>query len=537
MIRKKLANAVVALLFVVLTVIGLTTCDDYGVPCDEDWEQQTLRENMHEYAVQLWGEDSEQAQQYKKRGIERISQSTERDHGQSAYYAFAPLLDRLEPHKLTQAWHVYTWLWFMAGVWALYAFARETGLGRFSATLGAMLLYLCPRFFAEGHYNNKDMVLLSLVLCTLWLGVRFLKKPGVLRGILFSLAGAMAANTKIVGAFAWGVFGLCAVVLITASRRWNRRMALTAVTTILAFALFYTLLTPAVWAGPLDYLKYLLENASGFTRWTGVVLFRDQVIDQQVQPLPRYYLIWMMAVTLPLYVLPLAGMGQLYTLARIWKQKKQALADPVTLALAAASLCWLIPLAAAVLMRPTLYNGWRHFYFIFAGLAVLGAHGIRSCIRIARYCGGDCGMHGVFVAALVLFYAWTGMDIARNHPYQYAYYNRLGHEQAETMELDYWYVSSANAMQQLLETERNEKLPLVLGAQDVMSWLSVMDGCNALTPEQLAKLKIKESAKAPYLLANSTYARIYGTPPPKGYHELIMLDSYDIPICIIYEKD
>lgn len=120
---------------------------------------------------------------------------------------------------MTTLWHAYTWLWFMLGVWAIYGFCRETGLSRPVSCAGALLLYLCPRFFAEGHYNNKDMVLLSLVLCTLWLGVRLLASPGFLRGLLFSLAGAMAANTKIAGAFAWGVMGLCAVVMLTARAR------------------------------------------------------------------------------------------------------------------------------------------------------------------------------------------------------------------------------------------------------------------------------------------------------------------------------
>ena len=42
-----------------------------------------------------------------------------------------------------------------------------------------------------------------------------------------------------------------------------------------------------------------------------VVVFRGMVFDHAVNPLPRYYLIWMMIVTLPVYVVPLAACGQL----------------------------------------------------------------------------------------------------------------------------------------------------------------------------------------------------------------------------------
>lgn len=541
MSRQTGAKAAVAVFFALLTILGLMVTDDYGQPSDEWLEQYILQSNLHEYAVRIWGEDSEAAQWYASRGIQRISQDKERDHGQCAYYLLAPVFTRLlsEPDRLMLAWHAYTWLWFMVGCFALYGFCRETGLGRICSCLGTLLLYLSPRFFAEGHYNNKDIVLLSLVLCTLWLGARFLKQPGFLRGFLFSLLGAMATNTKIAGGFAWAVMGLCAVVLVTASRRWSVRMAAVAVWTIAAFVGLYGLLTPMYWVSVEENVRYLLDNASSFSRWTGVVLFRGEIFDQAKQPLPRYYLIWMMLTTLPLYVTPLAAAGQMGALARVVKQKGQALRDPVSLSLTAASLCWFVPLLVAVAIRPTVYNGWRHFYFVFAGVAVLGAHGISVCFRLARRYGGDCSIQYVFMAGLLLFYGWTAAAIVQNHPYQYAYYNRLGHEDAQTgMELDYWDVSTRSAVEQLLShPDRNAELPLTLGAQDDMSWWGVWNAYNVMTSQEKEGLSVERNGDAPYLFANTTYARIFGTLQPDGYHELFSLQSYGLTICTVYEKD
>lgn len=541
MSRQLGARAAVAVFFALLTLLGLMVTDDYGPPIDESLEQRILQANMHEYAVRLLGPESEAVQWYASRGIERISQSQERDHGECAYYAFMPLLTRLlpEPDRLALAWHAYTWLWFMAGCFALYGFCRETGLGRGTGCLGTLLLYLSPRFFAEGHYNNKDMVLLSLVLCTLWLGARFLKQPGFLRGLLFSLAGAMATNTKIAGGFAWAVLGLCAVVMVTADRRWSVRMAGVAAFTIAAFVGLYGLLTPMYWSGVKENLRYLLDNASDFSRWTGLVVFRNTIYDQSRQPLPRMYLIWMMLTTLPLYVVPQAAAGQIGALARVIRQRAKALRDPVSLSLTAASLCWFVPLLAAVLIRPTLYNGWRHFYFVFAGVAVLGAHGISTCFRLARRYGGDCSMQYVFLAGLLLFYGWTASAIAQNHPYQYAYFNRLGHEDAQAgMELDYWDVSAKSALERLLACEeRDSGLPLHVGAQEDMSWWGVWNAYRAMSPEEKEALSVGWEPDAPYLLSNTTYARIYGMQPPEGYHELFSLQSYGVTICTVYEKD
>lgn len=539
--HTKLARLLVALFFAALTVIGLVTCDDYGVYVDEAWEQQTLQENMHEYAVRVLGEKSETARWYEKQKIGLISESTEKDHGQSAYYLFAPVMKALhdQPDRLHHAWLVYTWLWFMAGVWAVYGFSRETGMSRITSCMGTMVMYLCPRFFAEGHYNNKDMVLLSLVLLTLWLGVRFLKKPCILRGVLFSLVGAMAANMRVAGAVGWGLMGLCAIVLVTAQKRWNKRMAGTAAATAASFLAFYLLLTPAAWADLGGYFGYLLQNAAGFSRWTGVVVFRDVLFDQAVEKLPRYYLLWMMVVTMPLFIFPLVGCGQIAAAVRVWQQKKKAMEDPTSMALIAATLCWMLPVAAAILINPTMYNGWRHFYFAYAGMALLAARGISAMIRFGRHYGGDCGMHLVLAAGLILFFGWTARDMVNNHPYQHSYYNLLGHRNAESaMELDYWELSTKSALEALLESEtRNPDLRLEVGALEEMSFLSLQNAYKAMEPEQAKRLIIRERETAPYLLSNTTYARIYGTKMPKGYHVLFKLESYGVTICTVYERD
>ena len=537
--QQKIARSAVLLFFAALLVIGLVTCADYGLPCDEPAEQVILQENMHEYACRLLGEESEAAQWYQNREIDRISDSVEKDHGQSAYYLFMPVLERHldQPHQLTLLWKAYTWLLFMLGCAAIYGFCRETGLNRFVSCMGVLLLYLCPRFFAEGHYNNKDMVLLTLVLCTLYLGVRFLKQPGFLRGALLSLAGALAANTKIVGALGWGLMGLAAIVLVTAEERWNKRMIAVAGSTVALFLAFYVLLTPAAWADPAGYLEYLMVNASGFTRWTGVVVFRSMVFDQAVAPLPRYYLIWMMLSMLPLYVAPLAAAGQLGAIWRVWKQKAQALRDPISLSHIVVSLCWFLPLLAAVIMQPKVYNGWRHFYFVYAGVALLAAQGVQNCLNFLKKHGGDCGMPAVFMAGLLLFFGWTAKDMADNHPYQYGYYNLLGNRNAEVdMELDYWDVSTVNAMERLVQTERNTELPLVLGASDPMSWHGVYHGYNVLEPDVKEQITITLEENSPYLFYNTTYARIYGVDAPEGYRELLAIESYGNTLCTIYEK-
>ena len=127
-------------------------------------------------------------------------------------------LYRGDPERVMVLWHLYTWCLFMVGVVSLYSLLRSLRAARTAACLGSLLLYLSPRFFAEGHYNNKDVVLLSFALFTLAAGARLIARPGMLRALAFSLAGAVAANTKVIGALPWGLAGV-AMLLTLAARR------------------------------------------------------------------------------------------------------------------------------------------------------------------------------------------------------------------------------------------------------------------------------------------------------------------------------
>ncbi len=532
-------KALAGLFFLLLALVGFLTCGDYGLPCDQLSEQVILRENMLEYAYQLGGGQSTAVGYYEGQGVQRISQSIEKDHGQSAYYLFAPLLPLAEtvPHTLSLGWQMYTWMWFMAGCWAIYGFCREMGQTQLVSCLCVLLLYLSPRFFAEGHYNNKDVVLLSLVLLTLWLGLRLLRQPGFLRGLLFSLAGALAANTKIVGALGWGLASLAALVLLTARKEWTLRTLGVALCTAASFLAFYALLTPALWSDPIAYLQYLLQNAAGFTRWPGVVVFRGTVVDQAVIPLPRIYLPYMMLTTLPLYTLPLAAVGQLSALVALMKAKASALKEARSLMLWVITLAWAVPLLYALLARPLVYNGWRHFYFVYAGVVLLAGQGLSA---LQRFLGRKPLLACVGTGLLCLCFALTALGMALNHPFQYGYYNLLARQNAEAdMELDYWDVSTVNAMNRLCEMDRDSSLPLVLGAQEPMSLFGIVHGAKVLPHAHRAALTVleEESDSAPYLFSNTTYARIYGTPPPEGYHVLFTLESYGNILCTLYEKN
>ena len=103
------------------------------------------------------------------------------------------------------------------------------------------------------------------------------------------------------------------------------------------------------------------------------------------------------------------------------------------------------------------------------------------------------------------------------------------------MELDYWDVSTVEAMEALLDRMPEEEV--LIGARDDMSWFGLDKGYQVLKPEDKARLTVAYESDAPYLFYNTTYARIYGVEPPEGYHALFTIRSYGQVLCTMYEKD
>lgn len=534
--NKALPRWAVCAFFAVFLALGLLTAADYGPSWDEQTEMDILRMNLWEYARVLGLDESRFETLAARQGplsietLRPISQSIEQDHGTAAFYPFGwVVLDlSLTGAQQSALWHMACWGVFTLGGFALYAALRQMGLSRGWALLGPVCLLLTPPFFAHGHFNNKDIALFSLSLCGLWQALALARRPGFARGACFALCGALAANTKVAGLALWGLCALYVLIRLLMERRVTPRVWGVAGVTVLSFAALYALLTPALWADPAAFFGYLLSNAVAFQRWNGYVLFRGSVFDTTSQPLPWYYLPYMMLATTPLWILMLCAAG---TALAMWTgvRRLRARGAPGLVPLLTV-LLWLLPLAFAVLTRTRVYNGWRHFYFLYGpmlALAVLGARELWTHMRGAR--------RRVFAALLGLCMAFTGVGIATQHPYQYAYYQPLVQLRGmDYNELDYWNVSARDALVRLAGAYDGA---LTVEPADLWSEYALQRALDVL-PDELAGrfVCLPEGGGARFVLSNPTYACFSGFSPGADMAECVTLSAYGHPIMILYER-
>ena len=429
-------------------IVGLAVTGDYGIPTDEGQEIDILLANMREYLEYFFPADSALMYALDEARIVSISRNIEMYHGQSAYYGMFPLLFakygiglEISNHQLSQLYHLYTYFVCFSAVICMYWLGKELFVDERVAILGAVLLFVSPRFFGEMHYNNKDLVLLCLLVDTCCFAVRATRRKKLSDVLLFGLTAALVSNTKIVGLFFFGMMGLAYIVYVSLKKQWNRKSVVRMLTAILSFAFFYVLLTPAMWPDPSQYFLHLLSNAFQFSRWHGQILFEGAIFDPVAGELPRRYLIKLIYLTTPLFILGLAAVG-VFELLHSFCGKGKILALPERVLFTAACLCALVPLLVAVATGSLVYNGWRHFYFSYFGVILLAALGV------ALLLGWKPKLAGICLGALI---AANAVGLALEHPNQYAYYNVLVSREGQLgYETDYWGLSTREALETIL---------------------------------------------------------------------------------------
>jgi hypothetical protein len=332
-------------------------------------------------------------------------------------------------------------------------------LGPVAGFFSALFLVLTPVFFGHMFNNPKDIPFAALcTVATLAMLIAWSDLPRL------RFSRALCVGAAIGGALGVRAGGLILFVhLTTLFAAWmfvNRslgppvdRAAIRSLArSFLTIAAVAWLVMLACWpwalASPLARpfeamaaLAHLDESRS--------MLFDGRVV--YAGDLPRTYVPLWLAVSLPEFYL-VAFLAGVAAFGRTWRRRelgRPALTRRLQVAWVA-SIAGL-PLLVAVAARPHLYDGLRHLLFTLPPLAVLAG------VSVAAFFGSaPARPYRVAVGAVLLALgAWTVADMARLHPYEAVYFNRLvaggvaaGSERFET---DYWGSSYKEGLEWLVD--------------------------------------------------------------------------------------
>ena len=314
-----------------------------------------------------------------------------------------------------------THLFFIIGAFFCYRLAGRLFNNRLIALLALLIFLLHPRIYAHSFLNSKDAPFLSMFIIALYLLERAFRKDTVGAFLLLGIAVGLLTNLRIMGigllAAALAMRGLD--FLYAGGGTERKRILLTAGAFLLAAGLTLYAVTPYAWLHPGDYLTANL-NLTVDHPHIKLQLFQGQLIPSDRLP-PHYAATWF-GITTPPLVLLLGGLGAAVVVARGIGRPGALFRNTRRRFWGLLLACLLLPPLAAALLGSNQYEGWRHFYFLYAPFCLLAAWGggwlLAGWQRPGRGPAAAYGLAGLGLGLILL-------QIAQLHPLQYGYFNFL----------------------------------------------------------------------------------------------------------------
>jgi hypothetical protein len=379
----------------------------------------------------------------------------------------AALLHKIIPLELFETRRLVGAIVGIIGLAVTWRLGRRVG-GPLAGLAALLLLALCPTFYGHMFMNPKDAPF-AVAMVVLMLGlVRLAEEypsPSPRTILLVGLGAGLSLGSRVLGGLAllYAVIGFVPLFIdeirAQGAREAARRLAHVVYVLLPSLILGY-LIMGLIWpwsimepGNPFRALTYF----SHFFEKPWKEMFDGALVS--VPDMPWSYLPTLFALQLPevlLWLLIPAVAGALMSLSRrdVTARRKTIL---LMLTLAA-----MLPLVIAMVKRPALYNGIRHFVFVTPPMAVLGGVAFAWGINWLK----DHGRHWqpVAVAAFVFGLMLPLTEMVRLHPYQYTFFNHIAGTVRgvdDLFMLDYWglaFKQASDGLHEQLE-ERQEAPP------------------------------------------------------------------------------
>jgi len=376
----------------------------------------------------------------------------------------ASILDRFTTTDLFESRRLMGAIVGLLGLIVVWRLARRIA-GPIAGLSALVLLAITPLYWGHMFINAKDTpfaVAMIFLLYTLVRAFEEYPRPKPLTIALFGIALGLLIGTRVIGGIAILFAGAALLVYVLAESRTlgflpaAKRAATLVGNLAIALPLAYIVMAivwPYAIQSPLNPLK-AIAYYSNFWEKPWKELYDGMLI--MIPQMPRSYLPKLCLLKIPEIVGGLAIAGAAGSIVAIIRGNGTP-AKRASLALLVAAA--LIPILLAVITRPVLYNGVRHFLFVVPPMAVLA--GIAAAWLFERFREFRRSTAVAAAAMFALAISITVVDMVRIHPYQYALFNRVAggvRGAADHYMTDYWALGFKEASETLLEKIEEQKL-------------------------------------------------------------------------------
>jgi hypothetical protein len=379
----------------------------------------------------------------------------------------AALLHKIIPLELFETRRLLGAVVGLIGLAATWRLGRRVG-GPLAGLATLMLLALCPTFYGHMFMNPKDAPFaVSMVILMLGL-VRLAEEypsPSPRTILIIGLGAGLSVGSRILGGLAliYAVVGFLPLLLEeihTHSARDAAHRFAHVIYVLLPGLILGYLVMGLIWpwsimepGNPFQALTYF----SHFFEKPWKEMFDGALVS--VPDMPWSYLPTLFALQLPEVLLGFAIAGVIGTFMSLSRKDVPARRKTILLMLTLAAT---LPLVVAMVKRPALYNGIRHFIFVIPPMTVLAGVAFAWLMNWLKQ------HHRSWQPAVLAVFAFGLMlplgEMIRLHPYQYTHFNHIAgtvRGADDLFMLDYWGLALKQASDGLREEliERQEVPP------------------------------------------------------------------------------
>jgi hypothetical protein len=359
------------------------------------------------------------------------------------------------------------------------------------AFIGASMLALSPRILAESFYNSKDLPFLSFFLLSSYFILKFFLDSTSLRNAIAAGAiGGYATDIRILGLVQVPIFVTIFTVLLFQNREKISANIKSGLIYLGSFVLSVYVFYPYLWSNPVGNLIEVFNKMSKF-QWPGYILyFGEQIPATEV---PWHYIPVWIGITTPLIYIFLFFFGIISCFSNLNRLFK-ILFNSKTLQMSYVVMCLFVPVLLVIIFNSTLYDGWRHVYFVYPYILIIALEGFlyleKSFQRSKKI------LYGLVFASMIYILGW----IVVMNPNQHVYFNQLaGSNIQDTWEMDYWGLTNEQALRLILNSDKSNRITI----QEV-SFTPLEVSSKMLSESEKNRLVFEnfKSPKADYLVNN-----------------------------------
>ena len=458
--KKKIINFFILSTFLSYFFLGLNIYKDFGISIDEPFHRTSgfywylwiidnffsnysnLENLRNSYNKMEWSQD--------------FIKGTFIQYGVIFDLFFTFIENKFNINKIQNIYylkHLFTFFIFFISSLFFFYLIKDRFNDDLLALIGFLFYITSPRIFAESFYNSKDIVFMSFLVFAIFFVFKLLKNYKLKNIILFSFFSALATSVRPLGILIIFLFMLFFIIECVEKKDFKVKRIKFLFFTFLFYLSFTYLLWPYLWSNPINNFIYSFSSFTNYA-WGGSVFYFGNYI--KADNLPWHYTFVWIVVSMP-FIYTLLFMFSSFNILfnfftnvnSLWKNLNEKL-DLFILSF------FLLPIFFVILFNSTLYNGWRHLYFIYPAVIYISIYALNFFINLKIK---------IFLKRSIFFIIFLSIfinisNLVKLHPFQNIYFNFLVEKKANSLfEIDYWGLGNAHALSKILEDiDTNENI-------------------------------------------------------------------------------